>query len=313
MPLPFPHDSISFRISYDSMMVRLIRAKMKQQVITQIDDFVQHNRSKVDSLIAWENRQQAQGTLRDDGGSSGDTDWEWHEPWEKKPRALIGSPTFSGTDSQGKLYTMTVSDGENNIASIGKSSGATAFIPVYGDGRDAIDAFQHGQYIRSAVNTALAISDLILVRSIYNTMSRLVIEEGIVAGTKRYFGIGVRGPRSGPRWANEPFSHSFEPAKNRLRSLGFDMSGHQHHWLIQQDVMRRNPWLKPIGNQHWNFSKFENKIIHRRWGHGQSFINSGGKGKIIGWQLWYPFSSTPNWFKFGLLPQTLRLYPNDDL
>ncbi len=82
------------------------------------------------------------------------------------------------------------------------------------------------------------------------------------------------------------------------------MQGDAHHWLLKDNVLRANPWMKSIGNQAWNLTKFAEQGSHMRWAHGTRY---GLQSTVPGWQSMYIFSSTPNYFKFGLLPQTMRL------
>ena len=90
-----------------------------------------------------------------------------------------------------------------------------------------------------------------------------------------------------------------------LRRLGVDMTGYKHHWLISQELMAQHTWLKPIGNQAWNLTRFSDQVSHMRWAHGRAFP-SLALGTIPGWQTMYLFSSTPIWFKAGLVPFTVK-------
>lgn len=76
------------------------------------------------------------------------------------------------------------------------------------------------------------------------------------------------------------------------------MSGYKHHWLLSQELMEVYPVLKPIGNQTWNLTRFSSQASHMRWGHGQMY--EGIKYPFT--SLLYPITSTPSWFKFGLVP-----------
>jgi hypothetical protein len=78
------------------------------------------------------------------------------------------------------------------------------------------------------------------------------------------------------------------------------MSGYKHHWLLSQELMSKYPGLKMLGNQTWNLTKFSTQASHMRWAHGQMY--GGIKYPFAGFL--YPFTSTPNWFKLGLVPST---------
>ena len=123
-------------------------------------------------------------------------------------------------------------------------------------------------------------------------IGKAVFKAGLKGGVKRYFGIGM--------------SHEAKNAIPRLKRLGvFPKDSRVHHWLLPDDLLRANPWLKPIGNQAWNYKAFFNQISHMRWAHGQAFP-SVGLGKIPGWRFLYPFSSVPTWFTFGAVPYATK-------
>ncbi len=173
-------------------------------------------------------------------------------------------------------------------ASIGIGAPGTleSMIPIWGSGRAAINDFQNGDYVWGTVNTALAVSDVFLVKSLATGIGKAVWKAGLKEGATKYFGIGM--------------SHNYGATVSRLRKLGVDMSGYKHHWLISQEAMAARPWLKPIGNQTWNLTRFNSQVSHMRWAHGNAFP-SLGLGRIPLWQAWYPISSTPTWFKSGIV------------
>ncbi|SFQ02362.1 RHS repeat-associated core domain-containing protein, partial [Pseudarcicella hirudinis] len=164
------------------------------------------------------------------------------------------------------------------------------YVPVVGSGADAIDAFDRGDTWTGIGHTALAISDVFLVKALVMGVGKAVFKAGVKGGIRRYFGVGM--------------SHEYGTTVSRLKRLGIDMTGSKHHWLISQELMAQHTWLKPIGNQAWNLTRFSTHASHMRWAHGTSY---GLQSSIPGWQAMYIFSSTPNYFKFGLLPQTMRL------
>ena len=81
-------------------------------------------------------------------------------------------------------------------------------------------------------------------------------------------------------------------------SRGLDIGGIKHHWLISQKLMEEYSWLKPIGNQVWNLTRFETQAAHFRWAHFKAYP-SLGFDEIRGAQYLYPISSTPGWLKFA--------------
>ena len=170
------------------------------------------------------------------------------------------------------------------------------YVPVVGSAYDAYDRFSEGKWIRGTANLALAASDVFLIKSLVTGVGKAAWKGGAKSGVKKYFGIGM--------------SHEYGATVSRLKKIGIDMSGYKHHWLISQETMARYPFLKAIGNQHWNLTKFATQASHMRWAHGQKYLGVGYPKWIT--KLFYVFSSTPEGFKFGVLPQIIRLAPNEE-
>ncbi len=182
--------------------------------------------------------------------------------------------------------------GETKPASGVSEGSLLRYVPMVGSGLDAYDSFSEGNIGMGLLHTGLAISDAFLVKSLITGVGKAVWKAGAKDGIKRYFGVGM--------------SHEAGNAISRLKRLGvFPRSSNVHHWLLHDDLLRANPWLKPLGNQAWNFKDFASRPSHMRWAHGQAFP-SLGLGKIPAWQLMYPVSSTPAWVTFGAIPYTIK-------
>jgi len=175
---------------------------------------------------------------------------------------------------------------ENQGASTGQS-----FVPFYGSYLDMTYRWERGEYIRSVGNFALMVTDVALVKAIFFGFGKATLKAGLKEGSKRYFGVGM--------------SHEYGATVSRLAGLGVDMSGYKHHWLISQSLMNEYIWLKPIGNQAWNFTRFSSQADHMRWAHFTKFKDLD---PILGTKLMYPISSTPNWFKLGATSSAGHIY-----
>ncbi len=156
-------------------------------------------------------------------------------------------------------------------------------IPIWGSYKQAELDFSVGKWGWGTFNTGLALSDMFLLKSAFQAPVKSFLAEG-ANGFKKYFGIGM--------------SHNYGASVSRWKGLGLDMGGYKHHWLISQELMESYPILKPLGNQTWNLTRFSTQAAHMRWAHGQTY---GGISYPFSGFL-YPFTSTPNWFKLGLMP-----------
>jgi hypothetical protein len=137
--------------------------------------------------------------------------------------------------------------------------------------------------------TALAVSDVFLVKSLVTGIGKAVLTAGFKSGTVKFFGIGM--------------SHNYGATISRLRGLGLEMSGFKHHWAISQKLMEKNSILKAIGNQAWNLTEFSSQASHMRWAHGQLYQGVSYPFTT----LLYPITSTPTWFKAGAFSYGGRL------
>ncbi|MFY8188981.1 MAG: RHS repeat domain-containing protein [Flavobacterium sp.] len=160
------------------------------------------------------------------------------------------------------------------------------YVPVWGSGLDAYDAFSRGDWGWGIVHSALAISDVFLVKSLFTGIGKAVVRHGLKNGSKKYFGVGM--------------SHSYSATVSRLQKLNvYTSNGKQfkHHWAISQELMQRYPRLLPLGNQTWNLKIFSSQASHMRWAHGQKYL--GIKYPFA--KALYPITSTPTWFRTGAI------------
>ncbi|MEM7160822.1 MAG: hypothetical protein AAF487_00145 [Bacteroidota bacterium] len=122
-----------------------------------------------------------------------------------------------------------------------------------------------------------------------------------IAGLRKFYGIGRN--RFGNNW-----SMNWGAVRARWEKLGYVAVEDMHHWLISQALMKRYLFLKPIGNQSWNLTRFSSHASHRIWAHGGNYMGTS----IGGTEFLYPFTSTPNWFNFGLVPYTAGRLTNSN-
>jgi hypothetical protein len=107
--------------------------------------------------------------------------------------------------------------------SVGSPGTVGSFVPLYGSGRTAINAFQNGQYLRGALNSAEAIGDLFLLK-----WAAGLAKNGLRAGLPRLFGnkaagVAVESAESlVPKLGNAPaaFPAAGTPSYGALDSLG---------------------------------------------------------------------------------------------
>lgn len=163
------------------------------------------------------------------------------------------------------------------------------WMPIWGSLKQAYLDFSVGKWGSGAFNTLLGASDVLLVKSVFGAPVKAMFNKGISTGFKNYFGIGM--------------SHEYGASISRWRRLGLNMGGYKHHWLISQSAMESFPWLKPLGNQTWNLTRFSSQAEHMRWGHFQTY---GGVRYPFARYL-YPVTATPMWFKTTMFSTGGRL------
>jgi RHS repeat-associated protein len=160
----------------------------------------------------------------------------------------------------------------NNHANegVGQPGFAESLIPIWGSGRAAIDDFQNGRYGWAAFNTALAVSDVFLVKA---------IATGIAKG--------------GAKMLTKSYSY-WSSARRFYGKKGFAQAGQQlHHWAWARNGASKGEgfawWAK---NQMWNLMPMESQAFH-------TAVHGLGPNAFNGLERLY--YGTPLWFKAGLL------------
>lgn len=155
--------------------------------------------------------------------------------------------------------------------SVGESGTWERLIPMWGSGRQAINDFQTGHYIWGTVNTAVALSDVVLAKSIATGIGKGLVKCG---------------------------GHSWPATRKWLGRIGLAESWQPvHHWAIPQ-----NRWGKfipaYIKNQPFNLMGMESRVFHNAV-HG------------IGSEAFNPINQfiygTPGWFKALLISEYGRV------
>jgi len=150
---------------------------------------------------------------------------------------------FAGGDVD--LYAYAADDPVNLIDPFGLDPIAApgfweSLIPVWGSGRQAIHDFQCGNWVSGIFNTALAVSDIFLIKSLATAVGK----------------VGVRG------LAKTTGSHTWDATRKWMSRQGWrDFPGQEfHHWAIPQsgwgeavpDVIKNQPWntMKMTSEEH---------------------------------------------------------------
>jgi len=175
--------------------------------------------------------------------------------------AYDGSGSSDEEDPQEKKTDVPQAGG----VGVGQPGTWEAIIPIWGSGRAAIDDFQNGNYWSGIGYSALAISDVFLVKSIATAVGRGAWKLG---------------------------AHSWPATRAWLVGKGYAEAGQRvHHWAISQATGKKYG-LEAIANQPWNLMTFSSQSLHMRAGHGLNYLGQQGYG-VVG-QLW---SGTPTWPK----------------
>jgi RHS repeat-associated protein len=189
---------------------------------------------------------------------------------------LGGLAIFSGEFIGGEPVT------EGDLTSVGvfSNSGATAFygtaaaqasthvgaweslIPIWGSGRQAYYDFSEGRYVWGTVNTALAASDVFLVRSLTTALGKGIFKVG--------------------------GSHSWPAVSKWLTKRGWrEFPGQEmHHWLFHQNEGLGRYVPDAIKNEPWNLMPMPSRMFHLG-------LHGKGLGAMSGLEaMWY---GTPGW------------------
>lgn len=188
-------------------------------------------------------------------GNNGSLSW-----WTNMPQTGIAGDIQGLTNHRSNLRS---DDG----GGVGQPGEWESLIPIWGSGRAAVDHFQNGNYWRGAGYTALAISDVFMVKSIATGLGRGAWKLG---------------------------SHSWSATRKWMMKKGYAGAGEPlHHWAITQATAKKYG-VQSIANQPWNLLKFSSQSLHMRAGHGMNYLGQPGYNALG--QFWY---GTPTWFKAG--------------
>ena len=201
-------------------------------------------------------------------------DMKLEEPWEKnKPKTYHWDEVIDG-----KHYDVsTTVDFQQGV---GEAKGATSIIPIYGTGRNAINDFQNGRYIGGTINGIMAISDIFLVKSLF---------QGVAKGGLKALTYGNK-PWSRAPWQGDSY-------RSLYLETGFVKPGEPaHHWLIHQNGPIGKYVPNGIKNQMFNLQNFSSQAEHMIYGHGQNYLGQSGANTLG--QLWH---GTPTWPKLFTL------------
>ncbi len=191
---------------------------------------------------------------------------------------LMGDPTVPlslnryiyGLDNPISIYDITGLSGERDHG-VGQPGFKESLIPIWGSGRAAIDDFQHGKIGAGLWNSALAVSDVFLVKSIATIGGKLLIKAGgkvlgeaggKVLGEEGVFTVTKNGVVL-PKGAKIPANFIENP--NRVGSYGVKENGKFAERL-------RIDAATPPGTKGPNFSHYH--------------LNGSSKHLIDNWPWW---------------------------
>ena len=147
---------------------------------------------------------------------------------------------------------------------------AEGLIPIWGSGKQALHDFECGHYGWGIFNSALAISDVFLVKAAVTAVGKAGVS-GLVKGG----------------------SHSWGATRRWLGKLGIaEKYQHVHHWLVSREWFAGTKW-EALFNQRWNLLPLDPPPgwTMDRW-------HKAIEGKVPGLnpaeRVWY---GTPDWAK----------------
>jgi RHS repeat-associated protein len=195
-----------------------------------------------------------------------------HEGAENYSQSEASNSNSEGPDptpGNGKSNSEQKKNSAQGNGGVGQPGTLESMIPVWGSGRAAVDDLQNGNYGWAAFHTAMAISDVFLVKSIFTGIAK----GGISAFGKSYKNWGGNGWRK--FYGKEGFA---KPGQ------------HLHHWALARNGQTSgtgfNWWAK---NQMWNLMPMPSVTFHQAL-HGYGTMNMAER-------MWF---GTPTWFKSGL-------------
>jgi hypothetical protein len=160
--------------------------------------------------------------------------------------------------------------GAESSGGVGQPGELESLIPIWGSGRSAIDYYQNGDYLLGLGYTALAVSDVFLVKSVTTAVGKGMWKFG---------------------------AHSWGATRKWLGKQGYAVSGqHVHHWAVSQATAKRYG-LNSLTNQPWNLMPMRSPAFHQSV-HGLGPNAFGPVG-----QFWF---GTPTWFKATIFSGNYR-------
>lgn len=221
-----------------------------------------------------------------------------HEPFERK---CINCPNVTANNKElqdAAPGVVTASfEWDSAEGSIGDTEGASSYIPVYGAGRNAINDFQNNRYIGGTINSLIAVTDWMWVRSVLRGGAALTYASFHEKGIKYYLGVG--------------YANTWGATKTRWQKMGmtnapFNIFGMnkspKHHAFIPQN--RAGFW----GNMMWNMRPFKSKGVHDYFAH----TALGAARPVFNppmryfWTVKYQLTATPAWFRGAWMSYSLR-------
>ena len=233
------------------------------------------------------------------GGGSGSLDLlkKYAEHfWERPDRDLYWKADISGTitpiqDLVLKDYIQHYvrDDGRPAISeyrgafqpkTVGEPGTAEGFAPVWGSGRQAIYDYQTGHYVWGTVNSAFAVSDVFLVKSV-----------ATMAG-KGAWKVG---------------STTWGATRKWLGKRGYAEAGqHVHHGVVAREAFEGTSWEK-LFNQPWNLKPLDPPSgIDRNTWHRMVEGKEPGLTALGRW-----WEGTPDWLRYAEISGAGRLVNTD--
>ncbi len=211
------------------------------------------------------------------------------DPFEKKREILNAEEIKAEINAEllamgdeSRVFAIEFKEADKGV---GEAEGGEGWIPIWGSGRNTINDFQNGRYLKGAVNSVVTVSDLFLVRS---------IAKGAAKGGVGALGLGNKA------WggANGYRSHYL---KNGFTNPGEPL----HHWLIHKNGPIGKHIPNAVKNQMWNLKTFSSQADHMVFGHGKNFLGRPGASFLQ--QLWVGTPTWPKLFTFSYGSRTVQI------
>lgn len=162
---------------------------------------------------------------------------------------------------------------------VGPPKGIEEWIPVWGPGRDAVNEFQTGQYGWALFHTAVAISDVFLVKTIAIGIGKAISKVSLQAGSKTIATNGIK--KGGKQVLNDmgiwkSGSNTWGATRKWALKQGIaEPYVPLHHWFFAQNSDLGKVIATNIKNQPWNlvsvraYRGHSSDVVHRAI-HGNS-------------------------------------------